>query len=199
MGVYYEDLYHLVRPLHEVVSLLCHFYSLLSILLQHVRSGDHPHREQDHDHDHDLLRPDGAEVRSRTKPHPPHPKSLHSRASSPSTSAATSTIHLPSTSDPVIPAMNAYGTFNPTRPSRSRSRPTSRGSAESGDSSASIESRPLLPSMVPNQGTGMMSSVSRDLIPFESIFHFIHRIFQRKPKLELPGNGLLEVNFLSIV
>jgi len=175
MGVYYEDLYHLVRPLHE-----------------HVRSDDHSHREQNRDHDHDLLRPDEAEVRSRTKPHPPHPISLRSRASSPSTSPANSTVHLTSTPDPIIPAINTYGTFNPTRPSRSRSRPTSRGSAESGDSSASVESRPLLPSMVPNQGTGLMSSVSRDLIPFESIFHFIHRFFRRKPKLELPGNGLLE-------
>jgi putative membrane protein len=137
-------------------------------------------------------------VRSGTKPHPHHPKSPRSRASSASTastSATTSTVHLPSTSDPVIPAVNAYGTFDTTRLPRSRSRPTSRGSAESGDSSVSIQSRPLLPSMVPNQDTGMMSSVSRDLIPFESIFHFIHRIFQRKPKLELPGNGLLEVNF----
>jgi len=95
-------------------------------------------------------------------------------------------------------ATNVYGTFDPTRQSRPR-RPTSRGSAESADSSASIESRPLLPSKVPDEATGMMSSVSKDLIPFESIFHFVHRIFSRKPKLELPGNGIHEVKFSLVL
>jgi len=37
-----------------------------------------------------------------------------------------------------------------------------------------------------------MSGISKDLIPFESIFSFVHRIFRRKPTLDLPGNGILE-------
>jgi ion channel-forming bestrophin family protein len=184
MGVYYEDLYHLVRPLHEVVSFLDYLYSLLKLCSQHFHEDDHSHQ------DHDV--PDAAQVLSPTKLHPHLPRIHHSKP----TPAASSSTNLPATSNPTIPAINAYGTFDPNQQSGPGARPASRQSTAS---SGISENRPLLPSALPNKGPGIISSISKDLIPFESIFSFVTRIFggifRREPKLELPVN---EVNMSNV-
>lgn len=98
--------------------------------------------------------------------------------------------------DPIIPPINAYGTFDPhIQHPQAPSRPVSRQSDISQTTSEESESRPLLPSELRTEEPGFMSRVSRDLIPFESIFSFIHRIFKRTPKLELPTNGTVQVRY----
>jgi len=150
LGIYYEDLYHLIRPLHA------HFRSEGKLYNQGYKDHISHHMAE--------------EVVPSSTLHPSAAKSLHS-------SPRTDSPYLPIT-DPVIPSINAYGTFDPT----TQSRPVSRQSALSYSSCDSTAKRPLLPSVLPVTSTGIMSSVSRDLIPFESIFHFVHRIFRRSPQ-----------------
>ncbi|KAF7984786.1 hypothetical protein HWV62_11778 [Athelia sp. TMB] len=168
LGIYYDDLYHLVRPLHE-----------------HFRKEN---KRWVHDH------PDAAVLQSPTKLqvpapplHHPHPR----QATSTSTTAASSSSHLPAPipTDPVIPSITAYGTFDPAHPSRSASRRSSSSASTNSDAS---EHRPLLPSQFRPDNVTIGSMVSRDLIPFESVWTSVIGLFKRKPKLELPGpDGVL--------
>jgi predicted membrane chloride channel (bestrophin family) len=170
LGIYYEDLYHLVRPLHA------HFKN--EDKLYHLGHDDHVNQSPTQ------------QVTSPTSLHPPPLPRLPGRRASRSPARSSSPYIPIVTADPVIPAVNAYGTFDATAP-----RPVSRQSMISCSSNSSGPTRPLLPSEMHTTSTGIMSGVSRDLIPFESIFHFIHRILWRSSKLILPiedpsGNGV---------
>lgn len=69
--------------------------------------------------------------------------------------------------DPIIPPINAYGTFNPSSSRRSLRRSHSDSSSRS---SRSSRGQPVLyPSAQPTHNT-ILSRVSRDLIPFASVF-----------------------------
>ncbi|KIJ11884.1 hypothetical protein PAXINDRAFT_118576 [Paxillus involutus ATCC 200175] len=113
IGIYYEDLYHLVHPLHN-------------------------HRHSN--------------TRSQAKPMPnSFPKTL---------SPTSNTV-----SDPYIPPINAYGTFDPSSTLATLVR---RPSTLSSTSSHCGE-HSLLPSIIQSEKT-ILSRISTDLIPFESFF-----------------------------
>ncbi|KAL0955876.1 hypothetical protein HGRIS_002075 [Hohenbuehelia grisea] len=172
LGIYYEDLYHLIRPLH-----------------------DHHHNTHlDVGRSTAIQSPRKAQ---RIASSPPMPQPRVSPAHSPSPDA--------DAPDPIVPAINAYGTFTPpvATPSRTpastlhhhhhhakRRRSTSASSRSSTSSSASSVSahRPLLPSTMPDGDDGIVSKVSGDLIPFASFYHAIRRYYtgQRLPLEVLP-------------
>ncbi|KAF8589566.1 UPF0187-domain-containing protein [Ramaria rubella] len=153
LGIYYEDLYHVVRPFHE----------------HHV----HSHARDTH------TVPDPPQPHTRT-PKRQHSIESYSQLSSaqlrrsPSLQKAKSQQEsLPSTSrqstllqpdDPIVPPINSYGATTSLRHASSR---TSLVSSNSGDE----ERGPLLPSAIPGPETG----ASLDLVPFTSVFHQIGR------------------------
>ncbi|EIN06373.1 UPF0187-domain-containing protein [Punctularia strigosozonata HHB-11173 SS5] len=181
MGIYYEDLYHLVQPLHE----------------------------HEHNKHHRIHRPGGVDAIPGFNLHPPSPSETFESDHPPLKPAsrkeekAKANSDRPSSSrqasdeqsdrprvridlDPVIPPINAYGTFNGARPSLSRA-PSSSGDSCSSDEGqphgADGERRMLLPSNRMKKDT-MMSKIESDLIPFSSIIgpvvHFLGRPFARK-------------------
>ena len=94
--------------------------------------------------------------------------------------------------NPVIPPINAYGTFSHTsNPGTSHPHIAHRSfSTSSTDSSVSTddENRMLLPSHVPRK-EGVMNNVSGDLIPFANVFgHFFMGMVKTKRKVF--GNDL---------
>lgn len=119
---------------------------------------------------------------------------------SPTAGPSTQTQSIPTTTEPtpkkslsenpVIPPINAYGTFSSTsnanHPSNSHHLVAHRSlSTSSTDSSISTdnESRLLLPSHVPRK-EGVMSKVSGDLIPFANVFgSFVKGITKTKKKV----------------
>ncbi|KDQ51415.1 hypothetical protein JAAARDRAFT_140206 [Jaapia argillacea MUCL 33604] len=135
MGIYYEDLYNLVKPLHEVTT--------------PRRNSPTPSRSASREQ---FL--DRAEVTRPTTP------------------VITTSHH--DDGDPVIPPINAYGTFTSADPAYiythlHQSHSTSHLSIFSHSSSQSDDLQPLLPSEIP-QGDGVFSRVSGDLVPFGSFF-----------------------------
>ncbi|KAG6907924.1 hypothetical protein DXG01_006854 [Tephrocybe rancida] len=157
LGIYYEDLYHLVLPLHP---------------------HDHPTEATTTA----LASPRRAQRISSVPPMPQSPGSTQD----PSSSSA----------DPealIIPPINAYGTFHPTRLQAKRHHLKRTHSASSSLSSASSSSasshahRPLLPSAQPADTT-YISKISSELIPFSGLAGVVKRYFMPIPLEVLPPN-----------
>ncbi|KAH7908272.1 Bestrophin, RFP-TM, chloride channel-domain-containing protein [Hygrophoropsis aurantiaca] len=132
MGIYYEDLYHLVHQSHD-----------------HHQSHSRHHNKPG----------------SSSHPNIPLSSSTSTSLLSPSQSRDT---------DPYIPPINAYGTFDPSSTSATLVR---RSSIQSFNSSQSDE-HTLLPSSAPTKSS-LISHVSADLIPFESFFRAAGRWLKR--------------------
>ncbi|KAI8978354.1 Bestrophin, RFP-TM, chloride channel-domain-containing protein [Trametes punicea] len=164
MGIYYEDLYPLVKPLHN-----------------------HAH----HQRNKGKQPPAGDIATMASSPrdlHPEEPPSSLSanlsHASAPHSSAAESNQKPPpsrhaSLHNPVIPPINAYGTFTPPSlqipPSLSPVRSISSFSDVSSDQGA--DRRPLLPGTIPTAVAkrGLFGSVSLELVPFASLLRSVAR------------------------
>ncbi|TFK50809.1 UPF0187-domain-containing protein [Heliocybe sulcata] len=153
MGIYYEDLYHLVRPLHT-----------------------HPHHQGMHE----------------PKPEPgPRPKAPEEHSSvhiahRASSSRSQGKLDIPEfVVDPVVPPINAYGTFDSANPPFLR-RVSSNASSDHDDD----PKRPLLPGALPRE-SGFVSKISGDLIPFESAFSavadWVRGVFGKKERDVLPS------------
>ncbi|PPQ71454.1 hypothetical protein CVT24_011966 [Panaeolus cyanescens] len=148
LGIYYEDLYHLVRPMHD-----------------HIHDADHTRDEEV------LLSPRKGQ-RITTK------ANIHQR-----TPPTASPIIQPQLidADPVIPAINEYGTFDPAKLSASEA--TLRGHhalrrTPSSLSSTSTARQPLLPSQAPTS-SNVMNKVDKNLIPFAGMASRIKSWFTR--------------------
>lgn len=168
-GIYYEDLYHLVRPLHDH---------------EHTADDDHTHASSS------ALPPPRRGHRITTKVSAAESGIAVTVTSPTSNSDAVSSQshHFSSSSaaNPVIPPLNAYGTFDPSVTlMRSRSVPSaskktdvltsnSAASSTSHLSSISNVNQPLLPSTQP-PAQDVMHKVSRDLIPFAGMVSTIKR------------------------
>lgn len=93
-------------------------------------------------------------------------------------------------SDPVIPAINAYGTFDPTKlsssspPRHSHLPPLRRSTSHSSHLSSQSQHQPLLPSTQPPADT-VMDKISSDLIPFPGLAA-LFQWFRPRRSLELP-------------
>ncbi|KAF9524747.1 Bestrophin, RFP-TM, chloride channel-domain-containing protein [Crepidotus variabilis] len=170
-GIYYEDLYPLVRPMHD------HFHTADDKHTQHVLTTALPE-------------PRKAQriTTNTTKLHPPVSESSSSHEAEVSVTNHDE-MNAP---DPVIPSINDYGTFDPNKlsshhasTSRHRSRRASSGSSASSASSQS-QRRPLLPSSKPRE-TG--TKISKDLIPFAWMFVSLGRKLKRTPKNNEDING----------
>ncbi|KZT69332.1 UPF0187-domain-containing protein [Daedalea quercina L-15889] len=121
MDIYYEDLYTLVRPLHN-----------------------HPHHRRHHPRDEQESRNNGV-YQTPASPDQAEPAAGASE-------------------DPVIPPINAYGTFSSQHLLSHRASFSSFSSVVSGDDAH--EHRPLLPGRALRRSTGVIGAVSSDLIPF---------------------------------
>ncbi|EPQ55356.1 UPF0187-domain-containing protein [Gloeophyllum trabeum ATCC 11539] len=157
MGIYYEDFYHLVRPLH-----------------------DHPHHRNE---------PKEPPEERQGPPESLHP-SVHivHRPSASSSKRRNSSSNQDVLISPVVPPINAYGTFDPAHPPYLAHRASSSASDRSEDSDN--PNRPLLPGAMPREH-GFVSKISGDLIPFESVFStavgWVRRLFGKKEKDVLPS------------
>ncbi|KIK69657.1 hypothetical protein GYMLUDRAFT_34048 [Collybiopsis luxurians FD-317 M1] len=141
LGIYFEDLYHLVRPLHE-----------------------HDHTIEQNNAAITNTLPVPTKVRRiASNPALPQPRSAQTHPHQPEDHKGKSSIHL---GDPIIPPINAYGTF---RSSNSHSlRRASSTSSLSGGSEHS-EHQPLNPSQNPALHK-RIRNVEPDLIPFSGVF-----------------------------
>ncbi|KAI0364984.1 hypothetical protein BV20DRAFT_789411 [Pilatotrama ljubarskyi] len=180
MGIYYEDLYPLVKPLHN-----------------------HPHHQKRKP---SLTRAPAEEPHiTVSSPHDLRPLSLAPAPPAASSSQPPAHSHSPPqphaflTSDPdpghnpVIPPINAYGTFNPpslhipppsifpsansivARPALPAARPSSSSASLSSASSDQADRRPLLPGAVPAGAgrRGLCGSVAADLVPFGTFWRSV--------------------------
>ncbi|KAK7450605.1 hypothetical protein VKT23_012915 [Stygiomarasmius scandens] len=187
-GIYFEDLYDLVRPLHD---------------------HDHTIEQKAAAAKTSALPPPSRAHRIASNPSLPRPKSSPTPTMTPSDypkgKSGSSGSHY---GDPVIPPINAYGTFPQTnsprgsiRHSRSHhSLPRSNSSLSShSDSSAHSghsAHQDLAPSRNPNPpDQDVMGQVDGNLIPFAGTFASIKRLFSRKRKDgydELPTDAWVE-------
>lgn len=168
MGIYYEDLYPLVKPLH-----------------------DHAH-EHEHANGRSVRRPPRlfafVRVHSPTI-YPQHtPSAPHSQPARPSQVPTRTPI--PSLIDPIIPPINTYGTLSThtnTLPTATQHLPrtfslssTSTTSSD-GDCASSVgdDTRPLLPTHALARRSGVMG----DLIPFVGVFAAVLRFLRLKAPL----------------
>ncbi|KAF6748700.1 Bestrophin, RFP-TM, chloride channel-domain-containing protein [Ephemerocybe angulata] len=163
-GIYYEDLYHLVRPLHD-----------------HEHTADNERR---HNTSTDLLSPRrGHRITTQVSA---AQSGIPITAVPPLVASTSKDSYQPPAAerpipDPMVPPINAYGTFDPSTltnrsvPSTSQ-RPRERSASPASHfSSISSINQPLLPStQPPNQD--MMNKVSRDLIPFAGLMTSIKRV-----------------------
>ncbi|EIM91945.1 UPF0187-domain-containing protein [Stereum hirsutum FP-91666 SS1] len=194
LGIYYEDLYDLVKPFHEHAHGRHHH--MMEVHITHEHEHDHNHTDQAHR----TL----TQSPSQTQPQPqPIPQSLLTPSKPPvSAKASTSTSSLLQTPrDPIIPAINSYGSIAPTpssspsltptpRPSRHSStkskshlhllhRHSSTSTSSSSDSdSSSTSHRPLLPASR-GEAEDVLGKISGDLIPFGSVFRGVGRVVGR--------------------
>lgn len=89
--------------------------------------------------------------------------------------------------NPVIPPINAYGTFDPSR--LYGRRPGDRSSSQS-SSSSDDDHRPLLASNQPPMDRSLLSKVSGDLIPFAGVLSTIRSFFSTSRQHPSPvGSG----------
>ncbi|KAG6888353.1 hypothetical protein C0995_009046 [Termitomyces sp. Mi166 len=153
LGIYYEDLYHLVLPLH-------------------------PHK-------HDTEQTVEATTFALTSPQRAYRISAQPR---PTTSAPEPTSNSTLQDiDPVIPPINAYGTFQPPCKyclKRSRSQASA---LSSGSSNATSSHQALLPSSLPADDT-FFGKVSSELIPFSSLLNMLRNYLRPIPLEVYPPN-----------
>ncbi|KAI0737203.1 Bestrophin, RFP-TM, chloride channel-domain-containing protein [Daedaleopsis nitida] len=165
MGIYYEDLYPLVKPLHE----------------------------HEHHHQPSKNKKPTVELAEAIDLHPEVPPFKLTPAS-PSLVSGPSKVtgsasHIP---DPIIPPINAYGTFMP--PPRHANRSASSLSDVSVSSDPS-ERRPLLPGQVPErpERRGLFGSVRVDLIPFGSLWQSIAHMLGFRRDVRTPDGSRVDV------
>ncbi|KAF8058525.1 Bestrophin, RFP-TM, chloride channel-domain-containing protein [Lyophyllum atratum] len=166
LGIYYEDLYHLIRPLHE------HEHTEDKAIAEATTSALAQSPRKAH----------------RISMQPPMPQAQSASASR----NVSYTAPAPSTedADPIIPPINAYGTFGPNNLKASLRHHLKRSKSQSSSLSSSSDSshHVLLPSTLPDDDT-MMAKVSSELIPFSGIAGMIRRYFSTQQPLEvLPPN-----------
>ncbi|KAF5354737.1 hypothetical protein D9756_005787 [Leucocoprinus leucothites] len=148
LGIYYQDLYHLVKPLHD--------HEHLTTDYRNFTTKDAAARQP---------RP---ALKRRTEP-APEPIATSTEILSPT---SISHIHF---KDPVIPSINSYGTFDP---SHLHPRPrTQRSLSNSSASSSNDGHLPLLASTQPPSDTSLLSKVSGDLIPFSGVLDAVRSFF----------------------
>ncbi len=174
MGIYYEDLYPLVKPLHTVRDDACVIFIDINSIPQH------PHHQR-HKQSQPSPQDPSETVSSPRDLHPEDPPKslLHN--------PATSSSHLPrpslshhSSRNFVIPPINAYGTFTP--PSLHIPPALSRSSSPSLSDSSSehgADRQPLLPGAVPEGAgrRGLFGSVASDLVPFSAVWRAVGYAF----------------------
>ncbi|KAI0077244.1 UPF0187-domain-containing protein [Panus rudis PR-1116 ss-1] len=144
IGIYYEDLYPLVRPLHDH-----HRKQQASAAAQPAQVPQMCPAEADHASE--LLIP----------------------------------------KNPIIPPINAYGTFSSSASHNLRS---SSSSSSFSSHSSHRGDRPLLPGSAP-PASGVMNRVSSDLIPFSSIFGHVSRAVQHRFSR---SEGYSEVTYMDV-
>ncbi|KIY71134.1 UPF0187-domain-containing protein [Cylindrobasidium torrendii FP15055 ss-10] len=154
-GIYYEDLYHLIRPLHN----------------------------HDHTEDQKINAAMSSAVQSPSRAR----QITTSPALRTSASVSSSSSHSASDRDPVIPPINAYGTFRPM--------------TYTNPSTTSVGSGHRLQAAMPNSTTGkdVLSQVDSDLVPFGSVVTIIRNLFRKhededeedeEDEENLPGFGV---------
>ncbi|KAF8809755.1 UPF0187-domain-containing protein [Phlegmacium glaucopus] len=161
LGIYYEDLYHLISPLH-----------------------DHHHARSERDVENVFSSRRTQQVTTHTARHEENPSAVR--------------LH---EADPIIPPINAYGTFDPakltandsTSPSGHLLRRSPSSISQLSNSSAQSRHQALLPSsQSPNQDT-ILNKISGDLIPFAGIITWLTK--QVNPQtLEVLPPGFQEVD-----
>ncbi|KAJ3566803.1 hypothetical protein NP233_g6772 [Leucocoprinus birnbaumii] len=156
LGIYYQDLYHLLKPFHD------HEHSVADYRQPTIRNTS--------------TKPPRSAHKRRTAPIPDYVPSPDGVLSPTSVAHA----HF---EDPVIPPINAYGTFNPSHPSThgQTQRPSS-SSASSSDGHLIL----LAPEQLP-RNTSLLSKVSGDLIPFSGLLDGIRSLFSTRKDHPLPG------------
>ncbi|KAI0827533.1 Bestrophin, RFP-TM, chloride channel-domain-containing protein [Trametes gibbosa] len=161
MGIYYEDLYPLVKPLHDH---------------SHHNRGKHYQARTEVT----VISPRALHPEDPPKPHLPNLPPSSSRPPPDSMN------HVPTRQSSAhglfIPPINAYGTFTPPSlhippsftPGLSRS-----SSISLSDTSSEHADRPLLPGAVPDGSSrrSLFGSVSADLIPFSSVWRNVGYAF----------------------
>ncbi|PPR04269.1 hypothetical protein CVT26_004059 [Gymnopilus dilepis] len=176
LGIYYQDLYHLVRPMHEH---------------DHTADEDvHPHATSS-----GVSAPRKAQrITKQTivseAPRPSSPPQPPPRVSN------------LDEADPIIPPINAYGTFDPAKVTKSSSRASTGSRATHhllGHSTSRSSSRssvdqhvPLMPSAQPPEEDGVLNKVSGELIPFAGLIASIRSWFAAPP-LEVLPPGVKEI------
>lgn len=165
LGIYFEDLYHLIRPLH-----------------------DHDHTiEQNNVAVTSALPAPTMARRIASNPALPHPRS----SPTPSHSKGKAPTHL---GDPVIPPVNAYGTFNNSNSPRGSTRHSlRRASSHSSLSNASTHSehQALHPSQNP-EAHRKITQNDPDLVPFSGILYnvkiWVKGLFSSSAYEEIPSD-----------
>ncbi|EDR01137.1 uncharacterized protein LACBIDRAFT_312458 [Laccaria bicolor S238N-H82] len=154
LGIYYEDLYHLIRPLHE------HDHTD-NQNIQHAMTSALPVPRK------------AQRITTKTHMHS-QPPPRRARSVSPDLSLEPS--------DPAILTINAYGTFDPNKltssspPQPSHLPPLRRSASHSSHLSSQSQHQPLLPSTQPPADT-VMDKISSDLIPLPglaALFQWFH-------------------------
>ncbi|KAH9846765.1 Bestrophin, RFP-TM, chloride channel-domain-containing protein [Lenzites betulinus] len=153
MGIYYEDLYPLVKPLH-----------------------DHPHHQRNK---HGQAQTD-VTVSSPRDLHPEDPpRPLLPHLGSSSSQPHADSARPASAHNLIIPPINAYGTFTPPSlhipPTFSPALSRASSVSLSDTSSEHGADRPLLPGAVPAGAGrhGLFGSVSADLVPFSAVWRTV--------------------------
>ncbi|KAJ2932541.1 hypothetical protein H1R20_g4565, partial [Candolleomyces eurysporus] len=161
-GIYYEDLYPLVRPLHD------HEHTADDDQI-HASTSALPSPRRGHRITTKVSAAQSG-IPSAVSEAPPSPQIFAPQPFLPQQ-------FVPTPADdrnPIIPPINAYGTFDGSTVVSRNLRRT--GSPESHVSSISSVSRPLLPSSQP-PAESVRNKVSRDLIPFAMVWnHFKHKL-----------------------
>ncbi|RDX43028.1 UPF0187-domain-containing protein [Lentinus brumalis] len=161
-GIYYEDLYPLVKPLHE-----------------------HVHHRQS------SKKPPTIDLSETTSPRDLHPEMPPFAFPGPSTAASQPSSRKDTLRDPVIPPINAYGTF--------MARPLHLAHSSSSSVSSDAEERarhPLLPGAVAAHGTskGIFGDVRADLIPFANVVQGVAHVLGYRKTVTVRGAGGVPVD-----
>ncbi|KAI0644774.1 Bestrophin, RFP-TM, chloride channel-domain-containing protein [Trametes meyenii] len=175
MGIYYEDLYPLVKPLHN-----------------HPQHHHHDRPKQPQPGTTTIAAAAAISIASPQALHPPQtltpapapelePTAL--APANPSTTSAGTGASLstpaPSDSNPIIPPINAYGTFAPPLPlplALARTHTSSSHSSSSSSTEHDDITTPLLPSANRSSsggGRGLFGSVAGDLVPFAAVWRAV--------------------------
>ncbi|PPQ93138.1 hypothetical protein CVT25_003519 [Psilocybe cyanescens] len=172
LGIYYEDLYHLVRPMHTH---------------HHTADDDNAHGGTTSA----LPSPRKAQrITSQTVIiNAPQPSSLSppppTQPSSSPSSSSPRQVYADIDSDPIIPPINAYGTFDFASTSRRHYHDLS---AKSSVSTLS-QHRPLMPSSQPPKSDNVMDKVDGNLIPFANMIAVLKRRFASGSEQKVPFTG----------